>query len=85
VCERSTTPVQSAVSEDRAETTKCFDFGGNRTEELELVDFPRWISLIFRASRDIGILGEVTVPTGRDFVVIWGRVYRYRERRGRQM
>ena len=34
MCERSATPVQSAVSEDRAETTKCFVFGGNRTEDL---------------------------------------------------
>ena len=31
--ERSATPVQSAVSGDRAETTKCFVFGGNRTED----------------------------------------------------
>ena len=34
--ERSATPVQSAVSEDRAKTTKCFVFGGNRTKELSI-------------------------------------------------
>ena len=37
MCERSPTPVQSAVSEDRTKTTKCFVLGRNRTEEYGLI------------------------------------------------
>ena len=67
--------VQSAVSEDRIETTKCFDLGENRTEDLKFGGS--------RAVRNIrATIGRSGAIMDSDLVAVVGGCHAVRRGRG---